>query len=167
MMKRAPLHLGLLCLLLCAWPALAGDGAEAEVDSEGEASSPEVPDGEGDEVEPDPAPAPLPDPLALTLPVSELLWQLGEEKPSHWVEPTEQRVKQGREIVLEGRTTDDSGKPNRVQSPAYLCTDCHHVVREDPDLSVSDPEARLDYAVANDLTFLPGTTLWGTVNRES
>jgi mono/diheme cytochrome c family protein len=100
-------------------------------------------------------------------PVGELLHRLGEPRPSWWVEPDPERIRQGRELSLEGRTTDDAGRRTRVASPAFLCTDCHNVAREDPDLRLSDPEARLDYAIEHDLPLLPGTTLWGTVNRSS
>jgi len=53
------------------------------------------------------------------------------------------------------------------QSAHFKCTSCHNVVREDPVLTVPDPEARLAYAEEHDLPFLPGTTLWGAVNRET
>lgn len=68
----------------------------------------------------------------------------------------------GRQIVLEGRLSG-GGK----QSAHFKCTSCHNTVREDPVLTDVDPTARLAYAEANDLPFLPGTTLWGVVNRES
>ena len=68
----------------------------------------------------------------------------------------------GRRIVLEGRLSG-GGK----QSAHFKCTSCHNVVREDPVLTATDPTARLAYAEENDLPFLPGTTLWGAVNRES
>ncbi|TXF89997.1 cytochrome c [Neolewinella aurantiaca] len=68
----------------------------------------------------------------------------------------------GREIVLEGRLSEGG-----MQSAHFKCTSCHNIVREDPVLAVMDPTARLAYAEANDLPFLPGTTLWGAVNRES
>ena len=99
--------------------------------------------------------------------VATLLWELGEPQPDHWIEPSDELVRQGRELVLEGRTTDAQGRRSRVTSPAFLCTDCHNVVREDPDLRVSEPEARLDHALANDLNLLSGTTLWATVNRQT
>lgn len=98
--------------------------------------------------------------------LSDLLLQLGEPRPHHWIEGTDEQVRQGREIVLEGRTSAE-GRPSRVASPGFLCTDCHNVQREDPDLRVSDPDARLPYVVASGQPFLPGTTLWGTVNRAS
>ena len=98
---------------------------------------------------------------------AKLLWELGEAKPGHWIEPDDEQIRQGRELVLEGRTRDDDGRRTRVISPAFGCTDCHNVVREDPDLRVSDPDARLDHAIANDLNLLTGTTLWATVNRQT
>lgn len=68
----------------------------------------------------------------------------------------------GEQIVLTGR-----GENRRLQSKHFVCTSCHNLVPEDPDLTVSDPETRLAFAVANNLPFLPGTTLYGVVNRES
>lgn len=68
----------------------------------------------------------------------------------------------GRRIVLEGELSAGS-----QQSAHFKCTSCHNVVREDPVLTEMDPTARLAYAEENDLPFLPGTTLWGAVNREA
>lgn len=68
----------------------------------------------------------------------------------------------GRKIVLTGMLSG-----GQDQSAHFKCTSCHNVVREDPVLATTSPEARLAYAEANDLPFLPGTTLWGAVNRET
>ncbi len=68
----------------------------------------------------------------------------------------------GARLVLEGLRAQGG-----QQSAHFKCTSCHNVVREDPVLTGYDPEARLNYAKANGLSFLPGTTLWGAVNRES
>lgn len=68
----------------------------------------------------------------------------------------------GKRLVLEG-VRPRGGQ----QSPHFKCTSCHNVVREDPVLVDPDPVARLAHAEENDLPFLPGTTLWGAVNRES
>ncbi|NJC27187.1 c-type cytochrome [Neolewinella antarctica] len=68
----------------------------------------------------------------------------------------------GRQIVLEGRLMG-----GKNQSAHFKCTSCHNVVREDPVLTVSDPETRLAYAEEHYLPFLPATTLWGAVNRET
>ncbi|MEO0732511.1 MAG: c-type cytochrome [Bacteroidota bacterium] len=68
----------------------------------------------------------------------------------------------GQRIVLEGELAG-GGK----QSAHFKCTSCHNVVREDPVLVDPDPLARLDYAAEQNLPFLPGTTLWGAVNRDT
>ena len=100
-------------------------------------------------------------------PLVELRFAFGEARPAHWLEGSAEQVVQGREITLQGRTTGPDGKPNRRASPAFLCTHCHQVEREDPDLRAADADARLDYAIEHDMTYLPGTTLWGLVNRRS
>lgn len=71
-------------------------------------------------------------------------------------------VELGRQIVLEGQLSG-----GQDQSAHFKCTSCHNVVREDPVLSKPDATARLVFAEKNDLPFLPGTTLWGAVNRKS
>lgn len=68
----------------------------------------------------------------------------------------------GERIVLEGL-----GSNGQRQSKHFVCTSCHQVVPEDPNFLSHDPEARLQYAIENDLAFLPGTTLYGVVNRKS
>ena len=68
----------------------------------------------------------------------------------------------GRQLVLEG-VRPRGGQ----QSPHFKCTSCHNVVKEDPVLNSPDPVSRLAYAEEHDLPFLPGTTLWGAVNRET
>lgn len=68
----------------------------------------------------------------------------------------------GRRIVLENQLSDGDDQSNH-----FKCTACHNVTREDPVLNAPDPETRLAYAIEHDLPFLPGTTLWGAVNRES
>ena len=53
------------------------------------------------------------------------------------------------------------------QSKHFVCTSCHNIQKEDPDLSIADPQARLEYARDMELPYLPGTTLYGAVNRTS
>ena len=55
-------------------------------------------------------------------------------------------VTKGREIVNQGKTLDPDGRPSRIQSKLFRCSDCHNTRREDPDLSRWDPAARLAYA---------------------
>lgn len=101
-------------------------------------------------------------------PVNEVLWAIGEEKPLHAVEDVDpKKVERGKELVKKGTTEwPDGSKSGRI-SKFYTCNDCHNLVKEDPDLSISDPEARLDFAMNNDIPFLQGTTLYGVVNRET
>ena len=97
-------------------------------------------------------------------PLYEVLRALGApERADLMVRPVEgASAEAGERLVLEG-VRPRGGQ----QSPHFKCTSCHNVVREDPVLTVPDPAARLVYAEANDLPFLPGTTLWGAVNRKS
>lgn len=73
----------------------------------------------------------------------------------------------GEDIIKLGKASLPDGGKSSVVSIYYNCTDCHNLVREDPDLTISDPEARLTYAVQHELPFLQATTLYGVVNRES
>ena len=100
-------------------------------------------------------------------PVSQELFSLGESKPAHFVEQTNESVKRGEELVKLGRATDPSGRTSSYISKYYSCTSCHNVVREDPDLTVVDQDARLNYAVQNKIPYLQGSTFWGIVNRET
>ena len=101
-------------------------------------------------------------------PLSEVMVSLGEEKPLHYRDiKDEQLIQRGYELITKGRTTDPNGKKSNIISKHFMCTDCHNIQREDPDLRVSDPEKRLDYAIKNEIPFLQGTTLWGIVNRRS
>ncbi|MTB52413.1 c-type cytochrome [Lewinella sp. W8] len=68
----------------------------------------------------------------------------------------------GRQLVIEGLAAGGG-----QQSAHFKCTSCHNLEREDAVLTDLDPTARLAYAEEHDLPFLPGTTLWGAVNRES
>ena len=97
-------------------------------------------------------------------PVHEVLMALGApERADVKVRPAAGgTVELGRQIVTENTLSDGDDQSNH-----FTCTACHNLVREDPVLNAPDPEARLDYAVRNNLPFLPGTTLWGAVNRET
>ncbi len=76
-------------------------------------------------------------------------------------------VEAGRDLVLLGKSKRPQGGTTKQQSKHFVCTSCHNVKREDPNLRFSEPQARLLYAKKNDLPFLPGTTLYGAVNRTS
>ena len=73
----------------------------------------------------------------------------------------------GEDIIRHGFSKRDGLKKARRQSKHFVCTSCHNLEREDPDLSIADPQARLDYVIDKGLPFLQGTTLYGAVNRTS
>lgn len=100
-------------------------------------------------------------PLTETTSVESLRLRLGGDPAPHYPDPALTDLELGRLLVLEGIT--DRGR----QSKHFVCTSCHNMAPEDPDLSQSDPAARLAYAIEQDLPFLPGTTLYGVVNRRS
>ena len=103
----------------------------------------------------------------LDTPLQEVQASLGEALPEHFLSPDPELVRMGEELVKDGRTIGPDGKRSGYISKYYVCTTCHNLSIEDPDLRVSDPEARLDYAVAHQLPFLQGTTFKGIVNRET
>ena len=114
-------------------------------------------------------------PIELTpdTPVVDVLHELGEEWPAHFVDengvrrrPSPELVLAGYEIVTQGETSKLNGTKGRV-SEEFVCTHCHNTRREDSDLAQADPEARLAYLVEKGGRLLPATTLWGTVNRDS
>lgn len=101
--------------------------------------------------------------------VADVLLQLGDEPVSHYPDTTLKgvSVEAGRGIMLTGFAPAPYGGKTNKQSKHYVCTACHNIQKEDPDLSVSDPQARLEYARDNGLPFLQGTALYGAVNRTS
>lgn len=99
--------------------------------------------------------------------VSTVLKSFGDEGRDHDIAVIDKSmVQMGEDLIKKGRTIKD-GKKSKLISKFFKCTDCHNIVREDPDLRFSDPETRLDYAIKKDIPFLQGTTLYGIVNRET
>jgi len=101
-------------------------------------------------------------------PVSTLLKSLGDEPSPNLVDRNVSLISEeiGRDIVHDGFSKGKK-KSSGKQSKHFVCTSCHNVVKEDYDLSKSDPESRLKYAQENGIPFLQGTTLYGAVNRTS
>lgn len=101
--------------------------------------------------------------------VAEVLEQLGDPPLSHRpnLEIKGVSVDRGRDLVLKGV----ADKPNRgttsKQSKHFVCTSCHNVQRDEPTLTYADPQARLLYVKEQGLPYLPGTSLYGAVNRTS
>ncbi|MGB0525591.1 MAG: c-type cytochrome [Flammeovirgaceae bacterium] len=100
--------------------------------------------------------------------VYQLLLALGETKVKHDRGiPDSQLIQQGEDIVLKGRTQLEGKGYSNYVSKFYVCTNCHNVAREDPDLQVMDPDKRLEYTQGKQLPFLQGSTFYGIVNRAS
>lgn len=98
--------------------------------------------------------------------VNETLQLLGDNSLPHPVREIEgASAEKGRDIVLGGVCEKPNGKQSKRQSRHFVCTSCHNIVKEDPDLSVQDPQARLEYAEEHGLPFLPGSTFHGMVNH--
>ncbi len=107
--------------------------------------------------------------LEETTSVETVLQQLGEQPMPYQPDTTLEgvSVEAGRGIVLTGFAPKPGGGKTGKQSKHYVCTACHNVQRDEYDLSVADPQARLEYARDNGLPFLQGTALYGAVNRSS
>lgn len=100
--------------------------------------------------------------------VYDALFELGEAKPLHYIEnPDPEDIRMGKEMVFDGRAEKTDGSKSKYISNIFNCVDCHNQVQEDPILFNPNPEARLDYASANELHFYQATTFWGMVNRQS
>lgn len=98
-------------------------------------------------------------------PVWEVLKYFGESDPNHTTQETDAEM--GKNLIETGYKDGRKFSLAAPQSKHFKCTSCHNMQKEDPDLAVSDPEARLEYALENNLPFLQGTTLYGAVNRTS
>ena len=107
--------------------------------------------------------------------VEEALIKLGDSAYNHHIADLDpQKAEMGKDLVFKGFTRYNGKKSKRI-SPYFVCTDCHNTERETglrQDLGTThpkdnDPQKRLDYAIINDLPFLPGSTLWGIYNRTS
>ncbi len=101
--------------------------------------------------------------------VYEVLQKLGDQPTAHAVDESVSgaSAETGYQIITTGFAPKAGGGKARKQSRHFVCTSCHNIKKEDPDLRYSNPETRLDYALENKLPLLQGTTLYGIVNRES
>lgn len=75
----------------------------------------------------------------------------------------------GKELFLSGRVKapPDGSGPSKPVSKHFTCGRCHNHEREDPVLTVPDPEARFAWIgrTGEKILLLQGATLWGAVNR--
>ncbi len=101
-------------------------------------------------------------------PVADILKNLGADVATHGVTTSnEAMIQQGKDLVLNGIATASNGRKTAKQSKHFVCTHCHNVQKEDPNLALPDPTSRLAYAAENGIPFLQGTSLYGAVNRTS
>jgi len=97
-----------------------------------------------------------------------VMQDLGYDKIGHFPNMNISGVsaKAGEQLIKDG-VTKKFGKKTKKQSKHFVCTSCHNVEREDPDLKIVDPQARLDYTAQKGIPFLQGSSLYGSVNRET
>ena len=101
--------------------------------------------------------------------ITKALSILGDKDLGHFPDTGEFGVssERGRHIVHYGFSTRPGGGKTKKQSKHFVCTSCHNVEKEDPDLRFADPEARLSYTMQKGLPFLQASSLYGVVNRET
>jgi len=101
--------------------------------------------------------------------VWEIQKALGKEASNHEANLSVRgaSIENGRSIVTDGISIDSKGKKHKKQSKHFVCTSCHNIEKEDPDLSVNDPQARLESVSQKGIPFLQGSPLYGAVNRTS
>lgn len=90
------------------------------------------------------------------------------EEPLHGVGAVDPvKVKQGFEIVTKGYMTLEDGSRTGKQSKYFTCIDCHNTVKEFEDISKDNATDRLAYMKEKNLPYVPGSTLYGIVNRKT
>jgi mono/diheme cytochrome c family protein len=75
-------------------------------------------------------------------------------------------AQRGESLIREGFSSRPGGGRTKKQSKHFVCTSCHNLEKEDPDLANPDPQDRLVYTEEKGMPFLQGTSLYGAVNRE-
>lgn len=101
--------------------------------------------------------------------VAEVLTFLGQSPPKHTLTSpaTKEMIEQGKALVTLGFTENKKGHITSRQSKHFVCTSCHNIQQEDPNLRFNNPDDRLSFAIDNNLPFLQGSTLHGVVDRTS
>ena len=101
--------------------------------------------------------------------VSEILSQLGDASVDHVPDLSNRKVsvEAGKNLVIYGNINGKTSVASKKQSKHFVCTSCHNIVKEDPDLTNPNPVDRLNHAIKKGIPFLQGTTLYGAFNRTS
>ena len=99
--------------------------------------------------------------------VSSILIALGEEAPEHYVGTIDmEKVGLGKDLVQRGGVYENGAVASPL-SEHFVCTDCHNILPESKFADDNDADSRLQFAKANNLPYLPGSTFYGMVNRTS
>lgn len=102
-----------------------------------------------------------------TMRVMDFMIEQGYEAPNYFIQDIDSsKARQGEDLVTIGYTRIDKINTKRI-SKHFVCINCHNTVPETNELSQKDPETRFDYMMKNKLPFLPGSSLYGVVNRTS
>lgn len=100
------------------------------------------------------------------LPVMDVLIKLGMDKPNHYMKSFDSTLANvGENLITKGKANYNGNRGRRISSH-FQCTDCHSLTKETEKLSDESSDARLSYAIENDLPFYPASTLLGLYNRE-
>ena len=101
--------------------------------------------------------------------VAEVLTKLGERPMPHqpMMNIRGVSVENGKRLVTEGFASRKGSGTTSKQSAHFVCTSCHNIERDEPNLGVVDAQARLEYSVKKGLPMLQGSALYGVVNRSS
>lgn len=98
--------------------------------------------------------------------VMDVLAILGKERPYYYTDTFDPELAAiGEELITKGKANYNGKKGKRISS-YFQCTDCHSLKKETKELNDHSADARLSYAIENDLPFYPGSTLHGLYNRE-
>lgn len=97
--------------------------------------------------------------------LTELEISLGEAVRNPIEKADEKLAKIGYKLVTEGKA-DFEGNKGKAISSYFVCTDCHNLKQEYPNLTSENPKERLAYAKENDLPFLPASSFYGIYNRK-
>lgn len=95
------------------------------------------------------------------------LIQLGNEPLLHHMDSCNMELADIGERLIKKGQADYGGYRGKRISSYFVCTDCHNLVPETKELTNTNPQDRLDYAIKNKIPFLPGSTLYGLYNRTS
>ncbi len=100
--------------------------------------------------------------------VAKLLESLGDDPSPHKPNTDIPRVsvERGRDIVVGGRSRHN-GVKSRRQSRYFTCLACHNNRREDPNLANPSSVLRLKFVSENQMPYLPGSPLYGIINRKT